>query len=267
LEYYLLGAKHCRHPACLHQALKLSDDRKPLLAWAKEHLPTARVRFRLTIEAIQEMFEGGRGADAAVTRSISETFSAYVQEERFIEGRSFLECLFDLGLWGSSAENQRVMSEFALRQRSLCPSLIATDFCHARLEQAFQELRQAVDTKCAEKGQPALTTSTEAIGTLIGKPDEYLAMTPEQLTRNEFCQIEEYGQLIKGVRGAVAIPAEPSRSGPGIRCSAPSGPTTRGSRRPTASSSFPTASPACPKSSAASVLPCGTCWRPTSTSG
>ena len=199
LEYYLLGAKHCRHLACLHQALKLSPDRKPLLDWAKENLPTARVRFRLTMEALQGMYEGGRGADAAVTRSISETFSAYVQEERFIEGRSFLECLFDLGLWSSSAENQRVMSEFALRQRSLCPSLIATDFCYARLEQAFQELRQAVDAKCAEKGQPALTTSTEAIGSLIGKPYEYLALTPEQLTRNEFAQISEFGELIKGV--------------------------------------------------------------------
>ena len=201
LEYYLLGAKHCRHPACLHQALKLSSDRKPLLAWAKENLPTARVRFRLTMEALQGMFETGRGADAEVTLSIRETFSAYLQEERFIEGSSFLEFLFDLRLWGSSAEHQRLMSEFALRLRNLCPSLIATDFCHARLEQAFQELRQAVDAKCAEKGQPALTTSTEAIGTLIGKPDEYLAMTPEQLTRNEFCQIEEYGQLIKGVMG------------------------------------------------------------------
>ncbi len=201
LEYYLLGAKHCRHPACLHQALKLSPDHKPLLTWAKENLPTARVRFRLTMDALQKMFEGGRGADAAVTRSISETFSAYVQEERFIEGRSFLECLFDLGMWRSSAENRRVMSEFALRLRNLCPSLLATDFCHARLEQSFQELRQAADAKCAEKGQPALTTSTEAIGSLTGKPDEYLAMTPEQLTRNEFCQIEEYGQLIRGVMG------------------------------------------------------------------
>jgi TPR repeat protein len=203
LESYLLGAKQCRHPRCLSLALKLSDAPEPLWAWAAEHLPVAQVRCHETMKALQVMFESGRGSDPAVTRRIADTLSAYLQEERFLEGRSFIQCLFDLGLWKTSLEHQRIMGDFILRLRTLCPSLAVTEFSHARLEHAFQEIRDAVDAKCAEKGQPALTTSTEAIGSLIGKPDEYMAMTPEQLTRNEFCQIEEFGQLIRGVMNGV----------------------------------------------------------------
>jgi hypothetical protein len=205
LKQFAAGARKQGHGECLTKALKLAkgEAHKELMDWAGKHLPTADYHFRQCFGALLSLGRHEEGAMNLLVFHAEAALADYMADERFDAAHSLAIFLTDLELLNFSPE-ARAMAERVLADlRRLAPCVDLPELSMHLLGKTLSRHNQAIDERCRQQGQPPLTKSRQAFGTMIGLPLENAGLSLEELTQAERININEYALLMRGViRGA-----------------------------------------------------------------